>query len=416
LPRTERLRQTAAAATCPPLVAYHAAVAPDGEIVLAGQFHGVMDFGAGPIESHSGGGAFLARFDPLGLPCWSRVIGTGGVRAIHAVTFDRSDVLVLGECRGVLDLDGAVHRSVGQQAAFVAKFDASGKHLWSTCLPASVTCRSIATNSAGHVLLAGHFGGAADFGRKVLTCASSEDVFVLQLDPAGSVVDVAQFSGSRAQRACRVTVTAQDHVIVTGYFEGAIDLGSEPLESSTGWELFIGRYDAEGRHLWSRRFEVASMMRGHAAAVDRLGNLFLAGNLKRCPELGVDEPATSSAAFLAKLDATGKAVYAKGLPASAMEYRQGLAVDALGHAAVTGHVREHVGDDWTMFVTKFDSSGRAAWSRRFGGTNGHFLQKVRMDATGGVVLTGAFHGAIDFGGGLLASGTNEAIFLVKLAP
>jgi hypothetical protein len=241
-------------------------------------------------------------------------------------------------------------------------------------------------------------------------------VVLLRLDRGGALADVAQFSGSRAQRACRVTVTAQDHVILTGYFDGALDLGGGLLESSTGWELFIGRYDAGGCHLWSRRFETASLMRGHAAATDPFGNLLLAGNLKRRLELGVDEPATSTAAFLAKLNATGDVVYAKGLPASAMEYRQGLAVDERGHVAVTGHVREHADREWTMFVTKFDPSGRAAWSRRFGGTNGHFLQQIGMDAAGGVVLTGAFQGAIDFGGGLLASGDKEAIFLVKLAP
>jgi hypothetical protein len=383
---------------------------------MAGHFHGVIDFGGGPLESNSGGRAFVASFDAAGTHCWSRVIGTGSVRTIHAVTFDRDDILVLGEFRGVVDLDGASHRSAGQQAAFVAKLDASGKHLWSTTLPGNVTCRSIAADSAGHVLLAGHFTGTANFGRKMLTCASCEDVFLLKLDHGGAVVDVAQFSGSRAQRACRITVTAQDHVILTGYFEGALDLGGSPLESSTGWELFIARYDAQGCHLWSRRFEAASLMRGHAAAADPFENLYLAGNLKRHHELGVDEPATSSAAFLAKLNSLGEVVFAKGLPASAMEYRRGLAVDGLGHAAVTGHVREHVDHDWTMFVTKFDPSGRAAWSRRFGGTNGHFLQQIGMDAAGGVVLTGAFQGAIDFGGVPLASGDKEAIVLVKLMP
>jgi len=42
----------------------------------------VVDFGGGPIESNSSGRAFVASFNAAGTHCWSRVIGTGSVRAI----------------------------------------------------------------------------------------------------------------------------------------------------------------------------------------------------------------------------------------------------------------------------------------------------------------------------------------------
>jgi len=55
------------------------------------------------------------------------------------------------------------------------------------------------------------------------------------------------------------------------------------------------------------------------------------------------------------------------------------------------------------------------WSKRFGGTLGDFGNSVATDTSGNVLVTGAFYGTVDFGGGNLTS-VFRNIFLAKYAP
>ena len=70
---------------------------------------------------------------------------------------------------------------------------------------------------------------------------------------------------------------------------------------------------------------------------------------------------------------------------------------------------------YSIAVAKFSPAGAHLWSRGIGDSFSNSGNGVAVDAGGNVVVTGAFSGPADFGGGALISGGID-IFLAKLSP
>jgi hypothetical protein len=69
-----------------------------------------------------------------------------------------------------------------------------------------------------------------------------------------------------------------------------------------------------------------------------------------------------------------------------------------------------------IFLAKFDPDGNHLWSQRFGDSNDFdYVRGIAVDGAGNVLITGYFYGTLDFGGGLLTS-TEIDIFLAKFDP
>jgi hypothetical protein len=95
------------------------------------------------------------------------------------------NVLVAGRFEGTIDFGGGPLASLGVGDVFVAKLDTDGGHLWSKRFgnASDEAAAGVATDSAGNVLVAGHFDGAIDFGGGPLNNAGGGDVFVVKLAP-----------------------------------------------------------------------------------------------------------------------------------------------------------------------------------------------------------------------------------------
>jgi hypothetical protein len=109
------------------------------------------------------------------------------------------------------------------KAAFVAKYDASGNHLFSksygTTPRAENAVVSIATNARGEVYLTGEFAGAIDFGSGTMWTRGlgDHDVFLARLAPDGTSLSSAQFGG--AGYRARLATGPGGQIAVVGVFD-----------------------------------------------------------------------------------------------------------------------------------------------------------------------------------------------------
>jgi hypothetical protein len=167
------------------------------------------------------------------------------------------------------------------------------------------------------------------------------------------------------QAGTSVAVDPQGGIYVAGSFAGTIDFGSQPLTSAGNHDVFIAKLDpTDGHRLWSRRI-------GDTAEQNGAGIAFAAGSIAVTGSFG------------------GTIDFGKGGLTSAG------------------------GTD--IFVAKLDANGAALWSRSFGSVDNDVGLGVAMDAAGDVVVTGSFHGSVDFGGGAFhAPGAAPAIVVAKL--
>lgn len=285
--------------------------------------------------------------------------------------------------------------------------------------------RSICADATGNVILTGYFNGSIDFGGGASMSAGGGDAFVAKLDPNGSFLWSRSFGDMSAQAGQGVAVDAQGSVVATGYFNGASDFGGGTLTSGGSSDVFVVKLSAGGDHLWSKGFGGAGIQSGQGVAIDGMGNVLLTGYFNGSIDFGGGALASVGNAdvFIAKLSPTGDHVWSKGFGDVQAQSGQAIAVDPSGDVIVVGTFSGAVdfgggllasagGSD--LFVVKLSADGDHLWSRSFGDGAAQLAQGVAVDAFGNVIVTGVFAGTVDFGGGPLVSKGSSDLFTVKL--
>jgi hypothetical protein len=95
-----------------------------GNVLLTGEFEGTMDFGGGPLTSAGISDISLAKFNSAGNHLWSKRFGDATNQFGFGVDVDSvGDVLVAGGFHGTVDFGGGALSSAGFSDIFLAKFD-----------------------------------------------------------------------------------------------------------------------------------------------------------------------------------------------------------------------------------------------------------------------------------------------------
>jgi hypothetical protein len=280
----------------------------------------------------------------------------------------------------------------------------------------------------GGVVLCGSFDPTVDFGGAPLVTTGSSEIFVAALDARGGHLWSKAFGGKQADRARACAADAQGNVVVTGFIGGTADFGGGPIVSAGGFDVFAVKLAQDGKHLWSKRFGDASEQGGWDVAVDEAGNVVVVGYFAGTIDFG-GTPLTSagdSDAFVAKLDPAGTHVWSKRFGDASGQQADSVAVDAGGNVVVSGLFHGTVDFGGTpltsagggdVFAVKLAAAdGAHLWSKRFGDAAPQYRSRVAVDAGGNVLVAGELAGTIDFGGTPLVSAGGSDAFLAKLDP
>ena len=168
-------------------VASSVAVDSLDSVFVTGNFEGGVDFGGGKLNNTGNRDLFVVKYDPKGNHVWSKNYGDAGRQSFSSVAVDSSgNVFVAANFEGSVDFGGDVLTSAGGFDIFVAKLNADGNHLWSNRFGDGDNpqfAHSVAVDSTGSIVIAGQFGGSVDFGGGTLTSAGDRDIFVAKFAP-----------------------------------------------------------------------------------------------------------------------------------------------------------------------------------------------------------------------------------------
>ena len=240
-----------------------------------------------------------------------------------------------------------------------------GAHLWSMSFGDMLDdySASIAVDGAGDVVVTGYFEGSIDVGGGVFTSAGERDLFIAKFDAGGNHLWSKRLGGSARDEGNAITVDGTGNVIVMGMFSGGVDFGGGVLSSAGLFDMFIAKYDAGGNHLWSKRFGGTNYDRSYSVAADTTGNVLLTGVFDGSVDFG-------------------------------------------------GGVFTSVGAT-DIAIAKLDASGNHLWSKHFGNQGSDVGASIAVDTSGDVLLTGFFSNGVDFGGGVLNSAGSLDLFIAK---
>jgi hypothetical protein len=262
------------------------AVDSNGDVVVGGSFMGTVDFGGGSMTSAGDLGyldGFVAKFSGAsGAHVWSKRLGSAGQdEAVMGVAVDGSgNSLVTGHFSNSVDFGGGALASAGGKDVFLAKYTASGVHVWSKRFGGTLgdTGNSVAVDGSGNVAVTGNFSGAIDFGGGTLVSSGTQDLFLAKLSATGGHLWSKRLGGaSQFDAGNAVAVDGSDNILLTGYFAGPADFGLGAMNSAGAWDVFVAKYSPTGAPVWSTSMGGSNIDEGNALAIDGAGNSVVTG-------------------------------------------------------------------------------------------------------------------------------------------
>ncbi len=264
--------------------------------------------------------AFLSKYDASGTELWTRPFDSleGDWRALGVAVDAEGHAYIVGKTFGVLP--GQI--DAGPANAFLGKYGPGGEELWTRQFGSSETdwAVGVAVDGEGNVYVAGWTGGVLPD----QVSAGRGDAFIRKYAPGGTELWTRQFGYPDSSDAANgVAVDAEGNVFVSG----STDSTPEFQMPSGERKAFLRKYDSAGGELWSRRFgdtfdSVSSVV------ADGVGNVYVAGSTAGGKVIGD--------ALLRKYDPTGEELWTRQFGSPQHDSGISVAVDREGNVYVAG--------------------------------------------------------------------------------
>lgn len=286
--------------------------------------------------------------------------------------------------------------------------------------------KGIAVDAAGNSYVVGFFTEPTAFGSTTLTSQGSSDMFAAKLSSAGVWEWAVAVGGTGSDRATGVAVDASGRVFISGSFYNQVSFGPTALTSRGNTDAFVAQLSDHGQWQWATAAGGPGQDRACALTISSNNELLVAGQFAETAAFGTNQLVSSgsSDAFVARLTRGGAWQWATAGGGTDNDEISALTTNAAGEIYVTGYfsstgtfgasVLTGEGMD-DAFVGKLNSAGRWQWATAATGRNTSYGKAIVADPTGGVFITGSFSGSATFGNTHLQSNSSDDGFVARLS-
>jgi hypothetical protein len=328
--------------------------------------------------------------------------GTGSEEGYDVAVSSTGTVAATGTFQGSFMIGATLITSVGGDDVFIATFSSDGTPGWTRTLGGAPGDRGtgIAFDAAGNVYVCGFFQGTANFGGTNKTSAGADDVFVVSYDASGTFRWSATAGGVNNDIAYDLEIDPSGNVLVTGYYNGAVDFGMGPLPVGGAEDIFVAKYNgSSGALMWARGFGgTGAFDTGHGVTVDGSGRVYAVGDLGGAADFGGGAIGAAGGGFILALDPAGTYGWAKPMTNTIpwkVAYDAGTSqlvfagrASATGTDVGDGPVTATYGGSDDGMVVAFSTAGMMAWHRELGGDLSDIGLGITTDGTGNTYMIG----------------------------
>ncbi len=453
-----------------------AAVDPDGNIWVTGDFMRTVDFDPGPGEEiHSATtsshcDAFISKFGPMGGLNWARTWGGNDNTIGYAMTFDDTgNIYITGFWQGTTDFNPGEgvdnHHISGLYGAFLLKLDPNGDYQWARTWGYGYG-KGVLLDSNGDVYVTGWVVDDVDMdpGPDIDMHHSYGvgDAFISKFTADGDYIRSAVWGWPGYDFGNEIVADESDNIYVTGRYAETVDFdpGPDVIEYSSNSgssDNYLSKFDSDGNLVWVRVWGGSGLDKTLCLDIDGAANLYICGifsdivDFDPGPEIDEHIAGYGQDNFLCKFDSDGNYQWARGWGGgesgdSANDMARAVIVDSIGGVYVSGQFvgttdfdPDPVAEDLhtanggcDAFLSKFGGDGSFKWAITWGGEEtvppgsyehsgfGELTRGMVVDTEDNVYITGLFIGSVDFnpGPGLdihVAHGKDDA-YLARIPP
>jgi hypothetical protein len=292
----------------------------DGNVYISGYFYDPLDFDPGANEfmmSPAGfGDGFVVKLTPEGNFTWAKKFGGGDFDlATGMKVTPGGDVYISGNFAAVADFDPSETETFNLTAGanangmFLLHLKSDGDFIKAVKLGESVGegyGYAVDVDNAGNAYVTGYFGGATTIttvaGPVAMNPTTSYNSYVAKIAADGTVTWAKQLTSTSMSISYAVAVNSLNEVVLTGYFNGTMTLGSASLTENTenDSQCFVAKLDTNGNFMWAQQFGGINFMDRCAITLDSNDNIYLSGAFETTADINphpAQEDVVTSAGF-----------------------------------------------------------------------------------------------------------------------
>ncbi|NUP13159.1 MAG: PQQ-like beta-propeller repeat protein [Polyangiaceae bacterium] len=316
----------------------------------------------------------------------------------------------------------------------IARYDANGNGI------SAASWGGAAMDGGGRIAahvngysIAGNLGSGSseNFGSGPALTAVGHDGFIARFDSNGSLLWKKLLGDASDDFVTGVAHTPDDGVIVCGEFQGSINLGGSTLTSAGGSDMFVVRFDAQGNHVWSKRFGSSATDTGPSISVGSNGDAVLSGTISGNTTFGGPTIAVAGGkdGYIARLDANGTHLWTRAIQSATDDIISKAVVLSDGSVWAFGTFSSAVNLDGVagtdisptstgadILMVKYSSSGSYLQSQSANGTENTDVNVVELGFDNSVVIGGSYSGTLYLNAFASPAAGGRDMFLYKINP
>lgn len=195
---------------------------------------------------------------------WAKSNGSLNNDAAISVSTDYAgNVFVAGIFRDSIFSGANKLYSYGLDDIYIVKYNPNGSILWTKRFGGAGNDGYglyIKADSMGNSFITGAYSYSAQFDLITLNSGYVNNMFLVMMNPTGSIVFANDFQGTNSSVGYALEVDRNQNCYLTGYFYNQLFAFPNTVYSNGSHDIFLAKIDGSGNVLWSKRAGEAATM------------------------------------------------------------------------------------------------------------------------------------------------------------
>jgi hypothetical protein len=337
---------------------YSLALDGSGNIYVAGDSNGTWGT---PVNAFAGGyDGFVAKLNSSGVLQWNTFLGSSSYDWTWSLVGDESgNTYVAGFSDATWGTPVNPH-TPGKRDGYVAKLNSSGVLQWNTFIGPLETedTVSLALDATGNIFAAGSCKNT--WGTPINPHTGGyKDGFVAKLNSSGVLQWNTFFGSSVGNEVNSLALDGTGNIFVAGDSDDAWGTPVNPFGEGDP-HGFVAKLNSSGVLQWNTFFGSSDSDYANSVAPDGTGNIYVTGDSSATWGTPINPYAGGTDAFVAKLNSSGVRLWHTFMGSAINDYGEEVAVDKSGNVYVAGYgwddwstpINPHIGER-DAFIAKF---------------------------------------------------------------